>query len=163
MVIGLFHRVSLHPDLPLYFAKFYTGKVTFQLMKPRLRINAGEILIQSTALTFEYFHATSPNILDTAVPSSLWYHHKVTPLIISTWRHGGHFGRGKQVEENIPQGIQFFPHPNLSFCLTKSTWPLITCLKVAILDLLFLALFIQEPVVHNSLLARVDAIFFCRL
>ena len=41
VVIGLFHRVSLYSDLPLYFAEFYTGKVTFQLFKPGLWINAG--------------------------------------------------------------------------------------------------------------------------
>ena len=41
VVIGLFHRVSLYSDLPLYFAEFYTGKVTFQSVKPGLRINAG--------------------------------------------------------------------------------------------------------------------------
>ena len=39
--IGLFHRVSLHFDLPLYFAEFYTGKECFQLAKLGLRMNAG--------------------------------------------------------------------------------------------------------------------------
>ena len=41
MVIGLFHRVSLHSDLPLHLAKFYSGKVTFQSVKLGLWINAG--------------------------------------------------------------------------------------------------------------------------
>ena len=41
VVIGLFHRVSLHSDLPLHLAKFYSGKVTFQSVKLGLWINAG--------------------------------------------------------------------------------------------------------------------------
>ena len=152
MVIGLFHRVSLHPDLPLYFAKFYTGKVTFQLMKPRLLINAGEILIQSTALTFEHFHTTSPNILDTAVPLSLWYHHKVTALIISTWRHGGHFGRGNRWKKIFLREFNSF-----LIQISLFAWPNMAA------DHVFKNSYSFKnqafSVVHNSLLAELMLIF----
>jgi len=92
-----------------------------------------ETFTQSTTSTFEYFHTSSPNILDTTVPLGLWYHRNVTILIISTWRPFWHKKTNSrpQVEENIPQGIQFFRHPNFSFCLTKSILPLTTWWKVS--------------------------------
>ena len=43
----------------------------FSMIPRGIRINAEQILTQSTASTFEYFHTTSPNILDTGVPLSL--------------------------------------------------------------------------------------------
>ena len=92
-----------------------------------------ETFTQSTTSTFDYFHTSSPNILDTSVPLSLWYHCNATILIISTWRPFWHrkTNRRPQVKESIPQGIQFFRLPNFSFCLTKSILPLITWWKVS--------------------------------
>ena len=117
-----------------------------------------ETFTQSTTSTFEYFHTSSPNILDTSVPLGLWYHRNVTILIISTWRSFWHkkTNRRPQVEENIPQGIHFFRHPNLSFCLTKSILPLITWWKVSY----------SRPLILpglNSLFAELTLNFVCGL
>ena len=46
----------------------FDEELYFSMIPRGIRINAEEILTQSTASTFEYFHTTSPYIWETGVP-----------------------------------------------------------------------------------------------